>query len=35
MDRINAAGSEIYRTDEIGAVLVNLRDGKVNISGYR
>ena len=35
MDRINAAGSEIYRTDEIGAVLVNLRDGKVNINGYR
>ena len=35
MDRINAAGSKIYRTDEIGAVLVNLRDGKVNISGYR
>lgn len=35
LDRIDAADAVTYRTDESGAVFVTVRNGKMNIHGYR
>jgi competence protein ComEC len=34
LERLSEAGTEIYRTDELGAIRITLEDGEIAVSGY-
>lgn len=35
LDRLEEADSQIYRTDELGAVIVKIKDGRIVLQGYK
>jgi competence protein ComEC len=35
LDRLADAGTEIYRTDELGALRLTVEDGQIAVAGYK